>query len=146
MIRAALSAIPLLVIPVAMYALLTPILGHGPLDGQAHVAMTRALVAFRTAGGGVWTVSASDLLLAAGLVIAFLDLLRGPKDRNTAVINHAMSIALFVLCLLALALAPAFACSTFFLLTLMVLLDLVAGFIVATAPPDVEAGPRRRGR
>ena len=44
MIRAALSAIPLLAIPVAMYALLTPILGHGPLDGQAHVAMTRALV------------------------------------------------------------------------------------------------------
>jgi hypothetical protein len=143
MIRAALSAIPLLVIPVAMYALLTPILGHGPLDGQAHVAMTRALVAFPTAGGGLWTVSTSDLLLAAGLVIAFLDLLRGPKDRNTAVLNHALSIALFVLCLLALALAPAFACSTFFLLTLMVLLDLVAGFIVATAPPDVETGRRR---
>ena len=145
MIRTALSGIPLLVIPVAMYALLTPILGHGPLDGQAPAAMIRALVAFRTAGGGVWTVSVSDLLLAAGLVIAFLDLLRGPKDRNTAVLNHAMSIALFVLCLLALALAPAFACSTFFLLTLMVLLDLVAGFIVATAPPDVETG-RRRGR
>jgi hypothetical protein len=143
MIRSALSAIPLLVIPVAIYAVLTLILGHGPFDGQAHVAMTRALVAFRTAGGGVWPVSASDLLLAAGLVIAFVDLLKGARDRRTAVFNHALSIALFVLCLLALALAPAFACSTFFLLTLMILLDLVAGFIVATAPPDVEAGRRR---
>ena len=143
MIRSALVAIPLLVIPVGVYALLTLVLGHGPLDGQAHVAMTRALIAFRTAGGGVWTVSASDLLLAAGLVIAFLDLLKEPRDRRTAVLNHALSIALFVLCLLALALAPAFACSTFFLLTLMVLLDLVAGFIVATAPPEAEAGRRR---
>ena len=143
MIGSALSAIPLLVIPVAIYAALTFVLGHGPLDGAAHVAMTRALVAFRTAGGGVWTVSASDLLLAAGLVIAFLDLLKGPKDRATAVLNHALSIALLVLCLLAVALAPAFACSPFFLLTLMVLLDLVAGFIVATAPPDLETGRRR---
>lgn len=143
MIRSALSAIPLLVIPVAIYALLTLVVGHGPLDGQAHVAMTRALIAFPTAGGGLWTVSASDLLLAAGLVIAFLDLLKGAKDRRTAVINHALSIALFVLCLLALALAPAFACSTFFLLTLMVLLDLVAGFIVATAPAGAGARPRR---
>ena len=142
MIRSAVSAIPLLAIPVAIYAVMTLVLGHGPLDGQAHVAMTRALVAFRTAGGGVWTVSTSDLLLAAGLVIAFLDLLKEPRDRRTAVLNHALSIALFVVCLLAVGLAPAFACSTFFLLTLMVLLDLVAGFIVATAPPDLE--PRKR--
>ena len=38
-------------------------------------------------------------------------------------------------------LAPAFATSTFFLITLMVLLDLVAGFIVTVAQPS-GAAPR----
>jgi hypothetical protein len=144
--RAIVSAIPLLIIPVATYGMLTLLLAGGPLDGHAHVALTRGLVTFPTAGGGVWPVSASDLLLAAGLIIAFLDLLKGAKDRRIAIINHALSIALFVLCLLALLLAPAFATSTFFLLTLMVLLDLIAGFIVATAPADADTPPRRRAK
>jgi hypothetical protein len=47
-----------------------------------------------------------------------------------AIINHALSMALFIICLVELLLASAFATSTFFLITLMVLLDVLAGFIV----------------
>jgi hypothetical protein len=57
-------------------------------------------------------------------------MLKGVDDRRVAIANHALSILLFVLCLAGILVAPAFANSTFFLITLMVLLDLVAGFIV----------------
>jgi hypothetical protein len=102
-------------------------------------------VSFTTAGGGDWPVSAADVLLAVGLVVGFLDLLKGAKDRRIAVVNHGLSIALFVACVAAMLLAPAFATSTFFLLTLMVLLDLVAGFIVATAPAEEPPKGRSKG-
>jgi hypothetical protein len=141
--RAIFSATPLLVAPVTAYAILAVALAGGLGHAHAHEALTRALVSFPTAGGGHWPVSAADLLLAAGLIVGFLDLLKGAKDRRTAIVNHALTITLFVVCLAAMLLAPAFATSTFFLLTLMVLLDLVAGFIVATAGPE-EAEPRRR--
>ncbi len=141
--RAAFSATPLLIAPIAAYALLALTLGGAPAHAQE--ALTRPLAAFATAGGGRWPVSLADLLLASGLIVGFLDLLKGAKDRRIAVVNHALSIALFVGCLLAMLLAPGFATSTFFLLTLMVLLDLVAGFIVATAPTEVEPKKTRRG-
>ncbi len=125
-----LAAIPLLVLPVAAYAVLALTLGGGLGAPGAAERITRPLFQFNTVGGGQWPVSAADLLLAAALVVAFLELVKGIGDRRVAIANHALSILLFVLCLAAMLLEPAFACSTFFLITLMVLLDLVASFIV----------------
>jgi hypothetical protein len=144
MIRAVIAATPLLIVPVLAYALTALALG-GSTGAHAQEVMTHPLFTLTTAGGGRWPVSSGDLLLAAGLIVGFLDLLKGAADRATAIANHALSIALFVGCLLAMLLAGAFATSTFFLLTLMVLLDLVAGFIVATAPPQGGGRPRPGG-
>lgn len=132
-----LAAIPLLVIPVAAYAALALTLGGGLFSIHAQARLTRPLFELTTARGGVWSVSAADLLLAAALVVAFLDLIRGVGDRQAAMVNHALAIVLFVACLAAMLVLPAFANSTFFLLTLMVLLDLAAGFI-ATMGQDPE--------
>lgn len=133
-----LAAIPLLVLPVAAYALLAFLIGGGVMSADVPGRLTLALFRFSTTGGGVWAVSAADLLLAAALIVAFLDLLRGVTDRRVAVANHALSITLFVICLAAILLSPAFAGSTFFLITLMVLLDLVAGFIVTMGQPAAD--------
>jgi hypothetical protein len=133
-----LAAIPLLVIPVAAYAALAFTFGGGFTSTHAQATLTRPLFDLSTAGGGVWPVSAADLLLAATLVVSFLELIRGVGDRRAAIVNHALSIALFVACLGAMLTAPAFANSTFFLITLMVLLDLAAGFIATMG----EAAPR----
>ena len=54
-------------------------------------------------------------------------------SHRVVIINHALSMMLFVACLVEFLLAPAFATSTFFLLTLMVVLDVLAGFIVTIA-------------
>jgi hypothetical protein len=132
-----LAAIPLLVIPVAAYVALALTLGGGFASIHAQSRLTRPLFDLATVGGGVWPVSAADLLLVAALVVAFLDLIRGMGDRRVAMVNHALSITLFVGCLAAMLVAPAFANSTFFLITLMVLLDLAAGFI-ATMGQDLE--------
>ena len=140
-----LAAIPLLGLPVAAYAVLALTLGGGAYAVDVHQRITRPLFTFSTAGGGAWPVSSADLLLAVALVVAFIELLKGIEDRRIAMANHALSIVLFVLCIVAMLLAPAFATSTFFLLTLMVLLDLVAGFIVTMAQPhpEPEGRPRR---
>ena len=137
-----LAAIPLLVLPVAAYAALVLALGGSLNSGDMPERLMRPLFRFATAGGGDWPVSAADLLLAAALVVAFLELLKGIEDRRIAIANHALSIALFILCLTAMLLAPAFTTSTFFLITLMVLLDLVAGFIV-TMGQARGGGPTR---
>jgi hypothetical protein len=138
-----LAAVPLLVLPVAAYAVLALILGGGLNSTHAHARLTQSLFSFNTASGGIWPVSSADLLLAAALIIAFIELLKGMNDRRVIIANHALSIALFVACLTAMLLAPAFATSTFFLITLMVLLDLVASF-VATMGQVKSSGSSRK--
>ena len=129
-LRTGLAAIPLLTLPVAAYAMVVTTLAGGLGALGVDDRLTRPLIRLSTTSGEVWPVSAADLLLASALIVAFVDLLRGAADRRVAILNHALSIALFTACLSAMLLWPAFANSTFFLITLMVLLDLAAGFIV----------------
>jgi hypothetical protein len=129
----AIAAAPLLAVPVAVYNLLVWLLAGGFASTRAQAALNAPLFELRTAPGGQWTVSYADLLLAAALVVLFLELVKSSHDRRTAMVNHALNILLFVICLAEMLLQAAFATSTFFLVTLMVLLDVLAGFILTLA-------------
>jgi hypothetical protein len=127
------AAAPLLALSVAAYNLFVLTLSGGFQARDAHARLIAPLFQMSTAPGGVWPVSVADLLLAASLVVLFIELLKSTASRRLAIINHALSMLLFVVCLVELLLAPACATSTFFLITLMVLLDVLAGFIVTIA-------------
>ncbi len=129
---------PLMIVPVMIYNLFTLTLPGGLKTRVAHASLTQPLVRLTTTGGGVWPVSPGDLLLAAALALFFMELVKSTAKRRLAMINHGLSVLLFVICLAEMLLAPACATSTFFLVTLMVLLDVLAGFIV-------RAGANKRG-
>ena len=126
-----LGAIPLLVLPAGAYALFAEAFA----DARARLA--EPLFLLPTASGATWAVSLSDLLVAASLIVFFLELFKAMATRRVALVNHGLAMLLFVACLASMLVLPPFATSTFFLLTLMVLLDVVAGFI-ATAARDEE--------
>lgn len=138
-----LAAIPLLALPVLAYNLIAlAALSEGFGSADADLRMAEPLFAVPMASGGVWPVNLGDLLLAASLVVLFIELLKSANSRRTAIVNHALSMLVFVVCLVEFLLAPAFATSTFFLITLMVLLDVLAGFIVTivSARRDLDIG------
>jgi hypothetical protein len=126
-----LGAIPLLVLPAGAYAAFA----EGFADARAR--LSEPLFVLPTASDASWTISLSDLLVAASLIVFFLELFKAMATRRVALANHALAVVLFVACLAAMLVLPPFATSTFFLLTLMVLLDVVAGFI-ATAARDED--------
>ncbi len=133
------AAAPLLFLPVAAYNLFVLALGGGFHIRDAPARLAAPLFQFTTAPGGLWPVSIADLMVAGALIAFFVELLKSAPSRRVALINHLLSMVLFVACLLEMLLAPAFATSTFFLITLMVLLDVVAGFIVTVAGRGGEA-------
>ena len=59
-----------------------------------------------------------------------------------AIVNHALSMILFVFVLVEFLLIKGFATSTFFLIVVMVMLDVLAGFIVTiiSARKDLDFG------
>ncbi len=124
------AAFPLLALPVLVYNLVALTLAGGFGSHAASGRFTEPLFTVSMTSGSPWPVSLSDLLLAGALVVLFIELLKSTTSRRIAIINHSLSMILFIVCLIEFLLAPAFATSTFFLMTLMVLLDVLAGFIV----------------
>ena len=140
-----LIAIPLLVVPVVIYNLVILLGGSAPdaVLGQASV-LSEVLFRVPMTSGAVWSISVGDLILFLSLILLFVELLKSTSSQRVAIVNHALSMALFVVCLVEFLLLPGFAGSVFFLILTMVLLDVLAGFIVTiiASRRDFDLNPR----
>lgn len=122
------AALPLLSLPVIFYNLFMLVFGPGT---EAEARMNQPLFSIAMASRVRWIVHTSDLFIASSLVILFIELLRSTQAGRLAIINHSLSMVLFIGCLVEFLLRASCATSTFFLITAMVLLDVLAGFIVS---------------
>jgi hypothetical protein len=89
--------------------------------------------------GGVWDVSWGDLMLVLGLIMLFIETLKAARPAQRAIGNHLASTGVFIIYLIEFILVGIAANSTFFLLMLMSLFDVAAGFTISirTASRDV---------
>ena len=139
-----LIALPLLVIPVVFYAIVVLFSGDSgtaAMMGADH-ALRDPVFSMGMASGAQWSVGIGDVILFFSLVLLFFELLKSTSSQKVAIINHALSMILLIVCLVAFLLVRSFATSTFFLIMVMVLLDVLAGFIVTiiSARKDLDFG------
>ena len=122
-----LIAIPLLIIPVVLYNIL--VLTEGAT--QADALLNDPLFSVTMTSGAQWGVSWGDLILFVGLILLFFELIKSTSSQRVAIVNHALSMVLFIVVLIEFLLLRGFATSIFcFLIVVMILLDVLAGFIV----------------
>ena len=124
------AAFPLLLVPVVLYALYAcvQVLSDGGV--HAYDNLVHAMVTIPMPRGQQWPISLGDLFVLLALFMLFFELIRATQSNKTAIINHSLSMIVFVVALVMFLLGPGFATSTFFLLVIMTLLDVLAGFIV----------------
>lgn len=133
-----LAAIPLLIIPFALYNLaMTGLLGGGgiaALDGQ--------VLSLSMLSGAVWTMALGDLLIFGALVLLFVEILKATRTSTKALMDHMLSMALFIVFLVEFLLVPQAATQVFFILMTISLIDVVAGFAISmrAAGRDVSIG------
>lgn len=142
-----LIAIPLLIVPVVIYNIVILFAGQDASGGLAVASdvLSDPLLSVTMASGARWSVSVGDLILFLSLILLFFELLKSTTSQKAAIVNHALSMVLFVVCLIEFLLLAGFATSVFFLIMTMVLLDVLAGFIVTiiAARKDFEFGQGR---
>lgn len=133
-------ALPLLVIPVLFYNIVAIVQIVGGNATNTNAVLVGELFTVPMASGASWSLTGGDLLILVGLIMLFFELLKSTTSQKVAIVNHSLSMILFIFCLVEFLLVPAFATSTFFLLSMMVLLDVLAGFIVTiiTARKDFD--------
>ena len=122
---------PLLVIPVAIYNMivfLTPGLGW-----------TDTVATFHLISGQDWTITSQDLLITLATMLLPLEILKATRMGVRSIVDHILSMVLFVAMLVEFILVKQAGTSTFFILMLISIVDVLGGFIVTlrTAQRDM---------
>jgi predicted neutral ceramidase superfamily lipid hydrolase len=127
------TASPLLVFPVLIYTFVASFAGKP--DAVSATPMTDSLSAaiFRMPmiSGEKWVFDRGDSILFFALIMLFVEIIKSTNTRALSMINHGLSMGIFVVSLIAFLLIRNFATSVFFMLLVMMLLDVVAGFMVS---------------
>ena len=94
--------------------------------------------------GAVWTFTLSDFLVTATLFLLFIEILKATRTGGNSLIDHALSTIVFIACLIEFLVVPEAATSLFFFITIITLIDVVAGFSVTirAARRDFAVGPQ----
>lgn len=136
------NVFPLILIPVLTYNIWA--FGATAAENGDGAAVRRHLGAqwidMPMASGAHWIVTFGDVLVLLALLLLFVELLKSTSTGTAAIFNHALSMLVFIICLVEFLLHPAFATTTFFIILVMALLDVLAGVVVTiiSARRDVE--------
>ena len=136
--RALFSVFPLLVIPVAIYNIMAFGFGGDAEVAEAGETAFAGLLAELNGGGfsvpmisGVnWQLDNGDMLILLSLFLLFAEILKSTSTGSATIMNHGVSMILFIVCLIEFLLFQNFATSVFFVITIMALLDVLAGVVV----------------
>lgn len=80
--------------------------------------------------GTVWRFELGDLMIVIALILLFFEILKATRTGASSLLDHALSMVLFIICLMEFLLVPIAATSTYFVIMVIVLIDVVAGYSV----------------
>jgi hypothetical protein len=127
---------PLLLIPLAIYNIVALLMPGVPL--------TDPLVRLTLVSGVEWHVTLGDVLLALGLLLLLLEIIKGARPGSKYLTDHLLSLIVFGGSAAEFVMLPKFGTSTFFLLSLMAMVDFVGGIALHAKRRAVAAPVARR--
>lgn len=90
----------------------------------------------------VWVFTWGDFLILLVLVLLFVELLKATYTTTASLLDHGLSMVVFVVCLIEFLLVRQAASSVFFFITMAALIDVVAGYTIGirVARRDFQIG------
>jgi hypothetical protein len=118
-----LIGIPLLLIPFAIYNIIAFLMpGIKWTDRIATVPMM---------SGKPWEITAEDALLTLAILLLFVEIFKATRSSSSrGIVDHMLSLFLFIVMLIEFLLVPQAAESTFFLLMMICFVDVIGGFAI----------------
>src|SRR5579859_6837864 len=110
---------PLLLIPLAIYNIIVFLMPG--------VSLAEPLVTLPLPSGAQWPVNLSDVLVVLGILMLLFEVIKGARPGAKYLTDHLLSLIVFGAAVAEFLLWPRFATSTFFLLTLLSLVDFLTG-------------------
>lgn len=124
---------PLLLVPLAVYNIIAFLMPG--------VSFTDPLIRLTLLSGEQWQITLSDMLLAAGVLLLLLEVIKGARPGAKYLTDHLLSLIVFGAAAAEFVLWPKFGNSTYCLLTLLALVDFISGIALRTRRRAVVAAP-----
>lgn len=114
---------PLLLVPFAIYNIIAFLMPG--------VSWTGTLTTVHMMSGGDWTMSAGDFLIVLSILLLFGEMMKSTRIGMRTVVDHGLSLVLFLAIMAEFLLVKQAATSTFFLLVVISFVDVLGGFAVS---------------
>jgi hypothetical protein len=115
---------PLLLIPLAIYNIIVFLMPS--------VSFADPLVKLTLMSGAEWPLTLSDILLALGILMLLLEIIKGARPGSKYLTDHLLSLVVFGGAAAQFVLWPRFGTSPYFLLVLLALVDFLSGIALRT--------------
>lgn len=115
---------PLLLIPLAVYNIIAFLMPT--------VSFTDVLFKVPMVSGETWPVTLADLMLALGVVLLLLEVVKGARPGSKFLMDHLLSLIVFGAAAAEFVMWPKFGNSTYFLLVLLAMADFLGGIAQRT--------------
>jgi hypothetical protein len=110
---------PLLLIPIAIYNIIAFLMPG--------VSFGDPVVSQKLVSGAEWHVALGDMLVALGVLLLLLEVIKGARPGAKYLTDHLLSLIVFGAAAAEFLMWPKFASSTYFLLTLLAMVDFLSG-------------------
>lgn len=123
-----LRSIPLMIVPFVLFNLgLAGLFGAG----SAGDPWTTELFSLRMMSGGTFSLTSGMLMIIVALLLFFVEIVKATRTSNASLIDHLLSTFVFVAFLVEFLLVRGAAHPVFFVLMMIALIDVLAGFSVS---------------
>lgn len=131
-----LRALPMIVISFIIYNVVVF------FSADANAALARDVLTLPLPSGVSWTMKMSDILMLLTLILLFVELLKATYTSTASLLDHGLSMLVFVACLVEFIVYQKAATSVFFFITIATLIDVIAGYTIGirVARRDLSIG------
>lgn len=133
-----LAAFPLMIVPFVLYNIaMLGLMGQGGIAALGGNVLSLSMLS-----GAEWALSLGDLFILIALALLFFEILKATLHGQGTLINHMLSMLVFVAFLVEFLLVRDAATQIFFILMVIAFIDVVGGFTVSikSASRDVSIG------
>lgn len=133
-----LRALPLLVISFIVYNVVVLAGGNIPADD----ILRKPLFSIPMMSQAKWVFSLGDLIILLTMLLLFAELIKSTYTSSVQMVDHGLSMLVFIACLVEFLLVRQATSSVFFFILVAALIDVVAGALIGirTARRDLNIG------
>lgn len=122
-------SLPWLVVAIVLYNLIA-FSSYWPVEPLAPNVFDGELLSLGMLSGAVWKMTVGDLVIIITLVLLFIELIKATRTGGSSIVDHALSMVLFMICMVEFLAVRQAATSEFFFILFVTLIDVVAGFSI----------------